>query len=182
MKKKFLLMIILPLFLAAVAFVVYLLIADSTKNAKAEVGEMSTETVDKLLKELQKEQALIDKEKQKLEQSRRDLENFKADLDKRYSEYLQKSKDLAEKEDAFRGKMEAKMVDRQIIETYQNIDPEQAAILIKNLYAEDHELATLVMRRIDGKKAGKILEALIPIAPETSTKLAKEALNYYKPK
>lgn len=179
MKKKFLLMIILPLVLAASAFLIYLL---STDNAKAEVGEMSTETVDKLLKELQKEQVLIEKEKQKLDQTRRDLENFKSDLDKRYSDYLQKSKDLAEKEEEFRNKMEARMVDRQIIDTYQNIDPEQAAVLIKNLYAEDHELATLVMRRIDGKKAGKILEALIPIAPETSTKLAEEALNYYRPK
>lgn len=178
MKKKLILLII-PLFLLASAIVIYLL---STDNAKAEVGEMSTETVDKLLKELKKEQVLIEKEKQKLDQTRRNLESFKDDLDKRYSEYIQKTKDLAEKEEEFRSKIEGRMVDRQIIDTYQNIDPEQAAILIKNLYVEDHELATLVMRRIDGKKAGKILEALIPIDPDTSTKLAEEALNYFKPK
>lgn len=178
MKKRIIL--IVPLVLIVSALIGFILF--STGSAKAEVGDMDKDTVDKLLKELKKEQALLEKEKEKLDQTRRNLENFKSELDKRYSEYLLKAKDLAEKEEAFRGKTEAKMVDRQIIETYQNIDPEQAAILIKNLYAKDQELATLVMRRIDGKKAGKILEALIPIDPETSTRLAEDALNYYRPK
>ena len=178
MKTKIIL--IVPLVLMVSALIGFVLL--NTDSAKAEVGDMDNGTVDKLLKELKREQALLETEKAKLDQTRRNLENFKADLDKRYSEYLVKAKDLAEKEEAFQGKMEAKMVDRQIIETYQNIDSEQAAILIKNLYAKDHALATLVMRRIEGKKAGKILEALIPIAPETSTRLAEEALNYYKPK
>jgi len=37
------------------------------------------------------------------------------------------------------------------------------------------------MRKISGKKAGKILEAMIPLDSEISTQLAKEALDYYKP-
>jgi flagellar motility protein MotE (MotC chaperone) len=73
------------------------------------------------------------------------------------------------------------MVDRQTIETYENIDPEQAAVLIKNLYLTDSKLATLIMRKIAGKKAGKILEAMIPIDKETSTRLAEETLNFYRP-
>ncbi len=178
MKKRIILVV--PLVLVVSALIVFVFF--STGNAKAEMGQMDKGTVDKLLKELRKEQALLEREKQKLAQKQRNLENFKADLDKQYSEYLLKAKDLAEKEEEFQKKMEGKVVDRQIIDTYQNIDPEQAAILIKNLYVKDHELATLVMRRIEGKKAGKILEALIPLDPETSTRLAEEALNYYRPK
>ena len=178
MKKKMIL--IVPAVLIVSALIGFILL--STGSAKAEVGDMGKDTLDKLLKELKKEQALLEKEREKLAQTRRHLESFKAELDRRYNEYLSKAKELAEKEDEFRGKAEAKMVDRQIIETYQHIDPEQAAMLIKNLYAKDRELATLVIRRIDGRKAGKILEALIPIDPETSTKLAEDALNYYRPK
>lgn len=178
MKKRIILIVPLVLVVSAIIGFTFF----GADSAKAEIGQADKETVDKLLVELKREQALLEREKEKLVQVRRNLESFKAELDKRYSEYLLKAKDLAEKEEEFRGKAEAKMVDRQIIETYQNIDPEQAAILIKNLYGKDRELATLVMRRIDGKKAGKILEALIPLDPETSTRLAEDALNYYRPK
>jgi flagellar motility protein MotE (MotC chaperone) len=89
---------------------------------------------------------------------------------------------LEENEADFNSRVEMRMVDRQTIETYENIDPEQAAILLQNLYHKDNTLATLVMRKISGKKAGRILEAMIPIDKEVSTKIAKEALDYYRPK
>ena len=78
-------------------------------------------------------------------------------------------------------RVQDRIVNRQTIETYENIDPEQAAVLMKNLYAKDSELAVIIMRKISGKKAGKILEAMIPLDSEISTQLAKEALDYYKP-
>jgi hypothetical protein len=172
MKKKSLLIFILVL-IVSVPVVIYLF---SENNVKAEV-----EKVDKLLKELQKEQELVAQERLRLEQMQRNLTAFESELNKKHDEYLAKKADLERKEKEFEEKIEGRMVDRQTIETYENIDPEQAAILIKNLYLKDNKLATLVMRKIAGKKAGKILEAMIPIDKETSTRLAEETLNFYRP-
>ena len=61
------------------------------------------------------------------------------------------------------------------------LEPEQAAILIKNLHKENTSMAILVIRKISGKKAGKIIEALIPMDPVTATQLAKAALDQFNP-
>lgn len=178
MKKKNIVILIVVL-VVSLLLVVYLF---SVNNVKAEAEKLDKSTIDKLLKELRREQALVEQEKQKLEQMRQNLESFKAELDKRYTRYLQDKKQLEENEADFNSRLELRMVDRQTIETYENIDPEQAAILLQNLYQKDNTLATLIMRKISGKKAGKILEAMIPIDKEVSTKIAKEALDYYRPK
>lgn len=178
MKKKNILILTVVL-VVSLLVVVYLF---SVNNVKAEAEKLDKSTIDKLLKELRREQALVEQEKQKLEQMRQNLESFKTELDKRYTKYLQDKKQLKENEADFNSRLELRMVDRQTIETYENIDPEQAAILLQNLYQKDNTLATLIMRKISGKRAGKILEAMIPIDKETSTKIAKEALDYYRPK
>lgn len=134
-----------------------------------------------MINELRKEQRLVQKERQRLQQYEQNLKNFEAELDRRNTEFLQKEKALEEKEEVFNKKLEDRTVDRQMIETYESIDPEQAAILIKNLYIRDKELTSLLMRKIAGKKAGKILEAMIPLDREISTQLAKETLDFYKP-
>jgi flagellar motility protein MotE (MotC chaperone) len=178
MKKK-------NIFILTVVLVVSLLVVIylfSVNNVKAEAEKFDRSTIDKLLKELRREQALVEQEKQKLEQVRQNLESFKTELDKRYTRYLKDKKQLEENEADFNSRVELRMVDRQTIETYENIDPEQAAILLQNLYQKDNTLATLIMRKISGKKAGRILEAMIPIDKEVSTKIAKEALDYYRPK
>ncbi len=151
-------------------------------SVKAQETIDSQETSENVLKELEKERALLETEKERLDQIRRNLESFQVELDKRYKDYLAKSEELKKKEKEFNDKVEGKMVDRQTIETYENIDPEQASILMINLYKTDASLATLVMRKIAGKKAGKILEAMIPMNAEVSTKIAEEALKFYKPK
>jgi len=133
-----------------------------------------------ILSELNKEQEILEKEKKRLEDYERSLKLFEQELDQKYNDFLLKEKNLKTREDAFNKKIEDRLVDRQTIETYENIDPEQAAILMKNLYEKDKSLATLIMRKISGKKAGKILEAMIPIDKETSTLLAKETLDFYK--
>ncbi|MCP5106258.1 MAG: hypothetical protein GY950_22925, partial [bacterium] len=152
MKKKAILISVLVV-VVSLLVMVYL---SSDNSVKAEVGKMDKAAVDKLLRELRDEQALVEKEKQRLAQLQQNLKSFEDELDKRNNEYLRKSKELAAKEEAFQTKLEGRMVDRQVIETYESIDPEQAAILMKNLYGKDQELATLVMRKIAGKKAGKI--------------------------
>jgi uncharacterized protein YxeA len=172
MKKNSILIIILVL-IVSVPIVIYLF---SENNVKAEV-----ERVDKLLKELQKEQGLVAQERLRLDQKQRNLTAFETELNKKHDEYLARKADLEQKEKVFNEKVEGRMVDRQTIETYENIDPEQAAVLIKNLYLRDSKLATLIMRKIAGKRAGKILEAMIPIDKETSTRLAEETLNFYRP-
>lgn len=147
-----------------------------------EEKKIDRDTAGKMLRELRREKELLTAERQKLEQTRRNLENFEAELNKRYDEYIRKTKELEQQKEDFNKKIEGRLVDRQTIETYESIDPEQAAILMKNLYNKDKDLATLVMRKIAGKKAGKILEAMIPLDAEISTRLAKDSLDFYKPK
>lgn len=166
-----------------VIYVIYLsMLSDTNLSAQSQSQSQSDKQVSrKMLEELRKEQRLIEAERNRLRQYEQNLINFSAELDKKSNDLLKKEKDLKEKEEAFNKKLEARTVDRQMIETYESIEPEQAAILIKNLYVKDPELTALLMRKIAGKKAGKILEALIPLDKEVSTQLAKQTLDFYKP-
>lgn len=178
MKKKmvFGLLFSVPLLVAAIAAVYLVWFSDGNVTAQAGRG-----LDQKMFAEFQKEQKLLENEKQRLQQYEATLRQFEAELDQKLTDLLAREKTLKENEDAFDKKMEGRMVDRQVIETYENIDPEQASTLLKNLYVKDKKLAVLVLRKIAGKKAGKILEAMIPKDAEISTALAKEALDYYKP-
>ncbi|MCX6582908.1 MAG: hypothetical protein NT166_22255 [Candidatus Aminicenantes bacterium] len=170
--------VILLLVLAVAAPVVFYLFSET--NVKAEAGKVDQTLVDSMLNELQEERALLEHEKQKLAGQQGKLKSFESELDKRYSEYLRREQQLAAKEVEFSSKVDMRIVDRQTIETYESIDSEQAAVLLKNLYEKDPGLATLIIKRIPGKKAGRILEAMIPIDREVSTKIAQDALNYYR--
>jgi flagellar motility protein MotE (MotC chaperone) len=182
MKKKIMigLSIAFPLLVVLVSIILYLYVFDSSSKVKAQAQAEKKISGD-ILKELQKEQQFLAEERKRLQEYERNLKVFEADLEQKYNEYLLKAKKLAERERVFSEQVRDKMVNRQTIETYENIDPEQAAILMKNLYAKDTELAVIIMRKISGKKAGKILEAMIPLDSEISTQLAKESLDYYKP-
>ena len=179
MKRRIMIPVI-AVFTVLASFVIYLIsFADGNVNAQS---QSSSNVSRKMIQELQKEQQLLQQERERLRQYEQNLKNFEADLEKRYNDYIQKDKTLKEREEAFQKKLEDQTVDRQMIETYESIDPEQAAVLVKNLYVKDNQLATLLMRKIAGKKAGKILEAMIQIDREVSTQLAKQSLDYYKPK
>ncbi len=169
---------ILLLVLAVAAPVVFYLFSET--SVKAEAEKVDKTLVDSMLNELQKEQALMEHEKQKLAEQQRNLKNFESELDKRYSEYLRREQQLVAKEAEFNNKVDLRIVDRQTIETYESIDSEQAAVLLRNLYEKDPMLATLIIKRISGKRAGRILEAMVPIDREVSTKIAQDALNYYR--
>jgi flagellar motility protein MotE (MotC chaperone) len=174
----FIIALALP-FLVAIAAVFYMVFLND-KNVKAQADDKDTSS--KIITEITNEQQVLDQQKRQLEDYERNLKSFEAELDRKYTDYLIKEKELKDKEEVFDKKVEDKTVDRQLIETYENIDPEQAAILIKNLYGKDPRLATLIMRKIAGKKAGKILEAMIPLDKDASTALAKEVMDFYKSK
>ncbi|MFC2146579.1 hypothetical protein ACFLRT_04370 [Acidobacteriota bacterium] len=182
MKKKIMigLSIALPLLVVLISIILYLYVFDSSSKVKAQAQAEKKISRD-MLKELQKEQQFLAEERKRLQEYERNLKVFEADLEQRYNEYLLKAKKLEERERVFSEQVQDRMVNRQTIETYENIDPEQAAILMKNLYDKDTELAVIIMRKISGKKAGKILEAMILLDSEISTQLAKESLDYYKP-
>lgn len=184
---KKMVMILLLVLAVAVPVAVYLF---SAVNEKAEV-EVEVEKADKkkdkslvdnMLNELQIERALVEQEKQRLAEHQRGLKNFESELDKKYSEYLRKAQLLADKEIEFNSKVDLRSVDRQTVETYESIDSEQAAVLLRNLYKKDATLAILIIRKISGKRAGRILEAMILIDKDVSTQIAQDALNYYRPK
>jgi flagellar motility protein MotE (MotC chaperone) len=182
MKKKRMtgISITLPLLVVLVSIIFYLYVFDSSSKVNAQ-AEAEKKVSQDMLKELQKERQFLAEERKRLQEYERNLKVFEADLEQKYNEYLLKAKKLEERERVFNERVQDRIVNRQTIETYENIDPEQAAVLMKNLYAKDSELAVIIMRKIAGKKAGKILEAMIPLDSEISTQLAKEALDYYKP-
>lgn len=162
-----------------VTFFVYLFSTGGTGIGAQSQPEASVSR--QMIEELRKEQKLVEAEKQRLQQLEQNLKNFESELDRRSSEFVLKEKALTQREEDFNKKVADKTVDRQTLETYENIDPEQAAQLIRNLYIKDPPLATLLMRKMAGKKAGKILEALIPLDKEVATQLAKQTLDYFKP-
>jgi flagellar motility protein MotE (MotC chaperone) len=170
--------VILPAAVVMVSIVLYLYVLDS--GARAEAQEEKNASRD-MVNELRKEQQLLVNERERLEEYERNLNSFAGELEQKYNDYLLREKALKTKEEAFNKKLAQKTVDRQVIETYENIDPEQAAVLIKNLYSKDHQSAILIMRKISGKKAGRILEAMILIDKDVSTQLAQAALDYFKP-
>jgi flagellar motility protein MotE (MotC chaperone) len=170
--------LLVPVMVTAVVLSVYwFMFSESSVNAQA-----GQDISQKVLTELRREQELLEQEKKRLQEYELNLKKWEAELDRKYSDYLQRLKVLEEREGAFAKRVEDRVVNRQVIETYENIDPEQAAVLIRNLYSKDKWSAVLILRKISGRKAGKILEAMIPLDKETSTLLAKEALDYYKPK
>jgi flagellar motility protein MotE (MotC chaperone) len=185
-KKKripFILYLALPLLVAAIAATYMFVFSDKNVRAQSDTNDSSS----KIISELSSEQQVLEQQKRKLEDYERNLKAFETELDRKNNDYLLKLKDLQTqndalkaKEDTFNKKVDDKTVDRQTIEMYENIDPEQAAVLLKNLYDKDSQMTVLILRKIAGKKAGKILEAMIPLDKETSTKLAKESLDYYK--
>jgi hypothetical protein len=54
-------------------------------------------------------------------------------------------------------------------------------VLMLNLFKKDQKQAALLLRKMTGKKSGKILEAMIQLDPEISTLLAKEPIDFYNP-
>ncbi len=158
--------------------ILYLFVLSSGSHVKAQEGETISQ---KMLQELQREQLILEQKRKQLEEYERNLKIFEAELEQRYNDYLLKDKELKAKEESFARKLEVKIVNRQTVEMYENIDPEQAAVLLKNLYSKDSKLAVLIMRKISGRKAGKILEAMLLIDKDISTQLAKDSLEFYKP-
>ncbi len=162
-----------------VTFFVYLF--STGDNGVGAQSQPDTSVSRKMIEELRKEQKVVEDERLRLQQYEQNLKNLESELDRRFSEVVQKEKDLTLKDELFNKKVADRTVDRQTLETYENIDPEQAAELLKSLYIKDPPLATLLMRKMAGKKAGKILEAMIPLDKEIATQLAKQTLDYYKP-
>jgi len=184
-RKKITLILLLVIPLMISIFVAIYMVILNGKNAKAQSGSNSES--EKIISEITSEQLSLEQQRKQLEDYERTLKAYELELESRNNDYLQKMKSfeiqvqsLKTKEELFNKRVDDKVVDRQTIETYENIDPEQAAILLKNLYEKDSQLAVLIMRKIAGKKAGKILEAMIPLDKETSTKLAKESMDFYK--
>ncbi len=142
--------IVVPLLVVLVSIILYLYVFDSSSTVKAQ-AEAEKKLSPDMLTELQKEQQFLAEERKRLEEYERNLEIFAADLEQKYNEYLLKAKKLAGRERVFNQQVQDRIVNRQTIETYENIDPEQAAILMKNLYSKDTELAVIIMRKISGK-------------------------------
>jgi len=157
---------------------VYFIFARSeTDKEKTEAEKIVTQ---KVLDELKQERANLKKKEVALDKYKENLESFEIDLNKKYDDYLKKKNDLEKREKAFNKKVEDARLDSKTIESYENIDPEQAALLMQEMYKKDPKLPPLIIKKISGKKAGKIIEALIELDTKTSAQLAKDVIDYFK--
>jgi len=166
------------LFVALSITLVYFIFAKGEVNNNEENSDKFVSK--EMIKELANERAALKKKEIKLNKYKQNLESFESDLNKRYDDYLKKKKNLEKRELEFNKKLEDTQLDTKTIESYENIDPEQAALLMQEMYKNDPKLPPLIMRKISGKKAGKIIEALIELDTKTSAKLAKDVLDYFK--
>jgi len=142
----------------------------------------STEKKEITGEDLMKERALMAAEKEEIKRERDDLKSFQLELEQRALDLEKLKKEIDEQEKVFQQRLQSESVNKQTIESYQSIDPEQAAPLIIALFKEDETLTALLMRKMDSKKAGKIMEAMIPVDPDISTRLAYKALTFYSEK
>lgn len=150
----------------------------SQARAKA---ELKRESIQRMFSELERERNRIEEERRHMDQMKSNLKNFELALDKKYEEYRREVKVLEAQQQEFQELLNRKAIDRQVVETYESIDETEAAKLVLDLYEKDQELATLLLRSISGRKAGKIVEEMILLNRRTAAELAKKTLEVYKP-
>ena len=175
--KKVLLMSLVAIFTVFVGLISYLTLSEA--KAKA---ELKKESVQKMIQELERERTKIENERQQFDQLKSNLKSYEIELSQKNEKYLADLKELNEQKEEFKKKVDAKTIDKQIIETYENVDPAQSARLLLKLYQKDESLTTLLLRRLSGRKAGKILEQIIILDAEIAAVLAKKTLETFQPK
>jgi flagellar motility protein MotE (MotC chaperone) len=174
MKRKLWLLLPAGLLLVAVG-VVFLFNVGSLR------AEDDRQAMGKLLEELGRERQALDARKAELDDQASQLRVFEVELERRNGEWKTRMDALKKQEDDFTARIEAKAIDRQMIETFESVDPDSAAVLMLKLYGRDAKTAALILRKLSGKKAGKILEAMVTLDAETATSLARETIDAYRP-
>ncbi len=134
----------------------------------------------KMIDALKKEKDVLVKQKQKQDERERRLVLFEKDLEKKNKDNQKGLKEIENREKALQKKIDDLSFDKQIIETYETVDAEQAARLILDLYKKDPVQVARLMRRLPGEKAGEVLNAMIVLEPDNAAILAKKVLDYYK--
>lgn len=143
-------------------------------------AESDQQVFQRLLSEIEKEKAFLESRRNELDLREQNLQAYQRELEMKRNEHRSRETELADREAELQKRIEERVLDRQMIETFESIDSEQAAVLMASLFKQDSHLAILVMRRLAGKKSGKILEAMIAFDPEGSTALARETLDFYR--
>jgi hypothetical protein len=143
-------------------------------------GDDPESQVKKLLQEINQEKTTMETRRTELDRLESSLRTFQSELDQRAQALTQQEAQLKKREEEFATRVDAKSLDRKMIETFEAIDPDQGAILILNLQRRDATQAAVLLRRMTGKKAGKLLESLIQLDPAAATELAKGSLDLYK--
>ncbi|HNX98797.1 MAG TPA: hypothetical protein PKK12_14065 [Candidatus Aminicenantes bacterium] len=144
-------------------------------------GDDEETRVQKLLAEIGRDRTAIEVRRAELDRLESSLRTFQSELDRRAEGLTQQEARLKKMESDLNDKMLAKAIDRKMIETFEAIDPDQGAVLLLNLMHKDAPMAQLLIRKMTGKKAGKILESLIQLDPAAATDLAKGSIDLFKP-
>lgn len=144
----------------------------ASKDKKQDLG--------KLIEALRKERAAVEKRKQKQDERERQLRLFEKELEKINLKNKKSREEIEGREKALQKKIDDLTLDKQIVETYETVEAEQASVLILELYKKDPVQVARLMRRLPGEKAGEILNAMVVSEPDKAAILAKKVLDYYK--
>ncbi len=168
MNTKMLAWISAPLILSA--GVVWLSAQDAQDKAPTKAEGIK---VVELANQLQvKEKQLVQKEAELRELEQR-LYALQGVLD-------QQRQDLVQREGAVKAQLELleqlrsrKPIDPQLIRTYEAMDPTAGAQALKELTAQNMDVAVALLGGMQAKKAGKLLEALALLDAKTAGKLSE---------
>lgn len=126
--------------------------------------------------------AKLEAEKAEIKRQWDNLKSFQIELDQRAATLETLRNAIEEREKRLNQRIVDESVNKQTVESYESIDPEQAAPLLIALFKEDENLTALLFRKMAAKKAGKILEAMIPLDQDLSTRLSQKILTYFSDK
>jgi flagellar motility protein MotE (MotC chaperone) len=144
-------------------------------------AENDPQAVGRMLQEIGRERSALQARQAGLDEQAGQLRVYADELERRGNELQARVAALKKQEDEFVARVAAKALDRQMIETFESVDPDSAAVLMLKLFTRDPQTASQLMRRLTGKKAGKILEAMVGLDAEAATSLAKSTIDAYKP-
>ena len=120
--------------------------------------------------------------RERLQTREKELAALATQLEQTRQELVAREQKLRDQIKAFEEKVAGKRVDRQVLDTYQNMTPNQAAQVLLDLYQSQKELAVLLLRKLPGDSAGEILGAMLQLNRAQTSALARDALIQFDPR
>jgi len=155
----------------------------SAQEPKGDGKSPATEGVKvaELASQLQNREKALSQKEAELRQLEQRLTTLQVTLDKDRSELAVREKSVQEALTRVANLKVRPEIDKQIIDTYNAMDPTAGAQAIKELAAQNMEVAVALLAGMTPKKAAKLMDALAPLDAKLAGRLS-EKVGMSKPK